>query len=94
MFFNNWRIKMNFENIIVSRGKSSDNQKYRLSIHATTKHVKLPQQAFDVLRAMDEDGMNVAEIAAVAEIKTRQSKERIVKYYIPMLLKEELIEKS
>jgi hypothetical protein len=85
---------MNFENIIVSRGKSSDNQKYRLSEQAATKAVKLPQQAFDVLRAMDEDGMSVADIAAVADIKTRQSKERIVKYYIPLLLKEELIEKA
>lgn len=85
---------MNFDNIVVSRGKSSTNGKYFLSEQATTATCKLPQQAFDVLRAMSEEPMTVAEIAAQAEIATRQSKERIVKYYIPLLMKEKLIEKE
>lgn len=84
---------MNFANIIVSRGKSSNNGKYQLSAQAATKAAKLPQQAFDVLRAMSDEPQTIAEIAENADITTRQSKERIVKYYLPLLLKEELIEK-
>lgn len=83
---------MNFDNILVSRGRGTSNGRYRLTEEAQSIQCKLPQQAFDVLKAMSTEAYGIDEIAANANIKTRQTPERIVKYYIPMLLKAKLIE--
>jgi hypothetical protein len=85
---------MNFENIVVSRGRGISNGKYKLTDNAASVQCKLPQQAFDVLKAMATEPYTIDEIAANADIKTKQSKERIVKYYVPMLLKAGLIEQA
>jgi len=86
---------MNKEDIIaaVQVGKSrGSNSKYALSGEKVA--VKIPQQALDVLMAMEFDASSVEEIANRAEIKTKQPKTRIVQYYLPLLIKNGLVVKS
>lgn len=86
---------MNKEEIFaaVQVGKSrGSNHKYALS--GERVEIKIPSQARDVLIALDEIPASVEEIANRAEIKTKQTKARIVQYYLPLLIKNGLVIKS
>lgn len=77
--------------IIVSRGKSSNARYLRVE---TDIRVALPQQAADVYAATSDEPQSVEEIAANLVTKTKQSNERIVRYYLPRLISEQLIIKA
>ena len=77
--------------IIVSRGKSSNARYHRVD---NDGRVALPQQAADVYNAITDEPQSVGEIAENLETKTKQSPERIVRYYLPRLIKEQLIIKA
>jgi len=78
--------------VVVVRGRS-ESSKYRLNPEAKGG-IKLPQQANDVYRAITAEPTLASEIAKRLETKTKQPKERIVRYYLPLLIKEKLIIKA
>jgi hypothetical protein len=73
-----------FSGLVVSKGKSS-NAKYALT--GDVVQAAIPAQCLAVAMACTEDGQTVENIAFAAVLKTKQDPVRIVRYYMPTLIK-------